>query len=93
MYVTVEVPSGKTVKQVYSFYLRDAHSRLELVFQMHRKLMRPTSRHRNWNTVERWDWYNSRDITTKVRPEVPQFVIDDALKQVREAITVVLDRK
>lgn len=92
MYITVEEPLMRTLKDEYVFYVRTERGFIELVFSSYARYMRPTPRHRNWNRVAYWTAKtNKRDNTLKERPEVHQHTIDQALKQLTEAITVVLD--
>lgn len=43
---------------------------------------RPNRRHKKWNIIEKWDWYNPRD-SAKGLPEVPDDVILEALSSLR----------
>ena len=93
MYIRIEEPSGKTIKRVWTFWVRvDVGDRIELVFDSYGKFMRQSPRHRNWTIVERWCRGSMRrDDTLKERPFVDPDIQAKALKQLTEAITVVLD--
>ena len=91
MYIRIEEPSGKTIKEVWTFWVRvGVGDRIELVFDSYGQFMRQSPRHRNWNIVGRWD-RGGRNNTLKERPFVDPATQAKALKQLTEAITVVLD--
>ena len=91
MYIRIEDSNGKTLKDVWTLWVRDTNDRLELVLDNYVRLMRPTSRHRNWNVVQRWNRVYQRNDTLPARPEVPPQVLSKLMKEATERLHIVLD--
>jgi hypothetical protein len=85
--IVIRQSEDKLSQKRYAFHLLNDHTKINIVFDLYFDESRPTTRHKfRTEPKQRWGRLNNRKNQMVLRPDVPDDVKDEAL---REAVKLI----